>query len=118
MPTFDEIRDEMAWRDADAAAAAAAVDRRFAAERDAERAAEEAAAQAVVDRREQYELAFADELRQLVAERGGTAATTHDVANATANVGFRFGYPVDHLAIEEALTHDPEPIGPGYRPVR
>ena len=118
MPTFDEIRDEMDWRDADAAAADAAVDRRFEAERDAERAAEESAVQTVVDRRVEYELAFGDELRRLVAERGGTAATTHDVANATANVGFRFGQQVDHWAIQEALEHDPEPVGPDYRPIR
>jgi hypothetical protein len=80
------------------------------AERAAERDAESRAFQAVVDRRVDFEIEFAAEVRTLTAERGGTFETTHDIARATANLATRWGREYDRAEVAEVLARGPEPV--------
>ncbi len=87
-------------------------------ERQAERDAQEADFEAMKRRRAEIEREFTDEVAAIAAQRGHVEPDTHDVALAESNVRFRWGAEVDHGAVEEVLTSDPEPVDPlDYRPL-
>ncbi len=115
---FELIRERMRQRDAWEAQADASERAGQEAQRDAERAAQERAYETVIDRRVAFELEFAAEVKALVAERGGTYATTRDVAYATANIATRWGRDYDRAAVQDAIEAAPVPVGDDYRPVR
>lgn len=85
---------------------------------EAEERARREADQLVTDRRVEREFAFTHEVATLAAERGGTFATTWDVARAEANLATREGAEYDRAAVADVLASDPVPVDDAYQPIR
>jgi hypothetical protein len=115
--TLEEMRVAREKRDAFEAYGAEISAAYIEAERAAEREAEERPFKLRMQRRADYELEFAAELGDQVEARGGAYETTHDVARTLSAVNFRFGFQVDHEAVADVLSRDPEPVGDDYRPI-
>jgi hypothetical protein len=109
--TLEEMRVAREKRDAFEAYGAEISAAYIEAERAAEREAEERPFKLRMQRRADYELG------DQVEARGGAYETTHDVARTLSAVNFRFGFQVDHEAVADVLSRDPEPVGDDYRPI-